>query len=115
MANVANATSLSANVLAVAKIRGSRVYTTTLDQVASIEELLVDVTTGRLVQVILKYGGHLGLGHHFYSLAWENFAYNTELGGYIVNIDDDTLEKVFSHVDVVKDDKAPWKPSLGNL
>jgi hypothetical protein len=114
MTNVVNAVHLSANMLAVAKIRGSRVYTTTLDQIASVEDLLVDIATGRVVQVVLKFGGHIGLGHHFYSLAWEEFSYDTELGGYIAHVDDQTLEKVFSHVAVVKDGKAPWNPSLEN-
>ena len=107
--NIIGASGLSANMLAVGKIRGSIVYTTTLEQVASVEDLLVDIATGRIVQVVLKHGGHLGVGHQFYLLPWKSFTYNEELGGYIVDLDYHSQENVLSRVDLAKPGIAPWK------
>jgi sporulation protein YlmC with PRC-barrel domain len=92
MVNVAYVTNLSGNVFGVAKMRGSLVFNTRLEQVASVKDLLIDNATGRLVQVVLKYGGHLGVGNHFCSLPWQNFTYNAELAGFIVDCDFDTLK-----------------------
>ena len=111
MAILNDATNLSGHLLAAAQVRGSSVYNTTLEQVAFVEDLLIDNATGRLVYVVLKSGGHFGFGRHYYSLPWEKFSYNMELGAYVVDIDHDVLETGFSSANLAK----PAKRILGMM
>lgn len=102
MAELDHATDFSGHLLAAAEVRGAPIYNTTLEQVAFVEDLLLDKFTGRLVYAVLKFGGHFGVGCHYHSLPWEKFSYNTELGGYIIDIDHNTLEKGSSRANLTK-------------
>lgn len=100
---------LSGHLLAAAQVRGCAVYNTTLDQVAFVEDLLIDNTTGRVMYAVLKFGGHFGVGYHYNSLPWDKFSYSTELGGYIVDIDHATLEKGSFRASPAKShEMPPW-------
>lgn len=106
MAEVDHLTELSGHLLAAGQVRGAPVYNTALEQVAFVEDLLLDRTTGRLVYAVLKFGGHFGVGYHYSSLPWEKFSYNTELGGFILDIDHATLEKGSSRANLTKPHKT---------
>ena len=107
MTKLDHATDFSGHLLAAAQVRGAPVYNTTLEQIAFVEDLLIDKATGRLVYAVLKFGGHFGVGYHYHSLPWEKFTYNWELGGYIVDIDHASLEKGSSRANLTKPDKTP--------
>ncbi len=53
---------------------------------------MIDKACGRIAYAVLRFGGFLGIGDHHYPLPWEKLTYNDELGGYIVDIDRETLE-----------------------
>jgi hypothetical protein len=47
---------------------------------------------GKVEYAVLQFGGVFGLGSDYYPLPWEKLSYDVEQGGYVVDIDKETLE-----------------------
>ena len=60
---------------------------------------MLDTACGRIAYAVLSFGGFLGFGDRHYPLPWEKLVYNDELGGYIVDIDRETMEGAPSYTD----------------
>jgi hypothetical protein len=54
--------------------------------------VMIDKESGRIAYAVLSFGGFLGIGDRYYPLPWEKLSYNTEIGGYVVDIDPDVLQ-----------------------
>jgi sporulation protein YlmC with PRC-barrel domain len=78
-------TNLQGQIIATKEIIGARVYNTALEELGFIKDLMIDNATGRIVYAVLKFGSHLGIGGHHYSVPWEKFDYNTELQAYMID------------------------------
>jgi sporulation protein YlmC with PRC-barrel domain len=99
MASLDDTTNPSAKLIAAHKVQGTSVYNTALEKLGTVEDIMLDKTCGRIVYAVLRFGGFLGIGDHHYPLPWEKLTYNDELGGYIIDIDRDTLEGAPSYTD----------------
>ncbi len=66
---------------------------------------MIDKASGRIAYAVLSFGGFLGIGDRYYPLPWEKLTYNTEVGGYVVDIDRETLEGAPSYTDTAT---AAW-------
>ena len=60
---------------------------------------MIDKGTGRIAYAILAHGGFLGIGDRYYPLPWEKLSYDTEMGGYVVDIGHDVLQGAPSYSD----------------
>ena len=48
--------------------------------------------SGKVAYAVLSFGGFLGVGDEQYPLPWSTLKYDTNLGGYRVNLTKDQLE-----------------------
>jgi sporulation protein YlmC with PRC-barrel domain len=94
MANPDDTANPSGPLVAARQVQGTDVYDTTLEKLGSVADVMIDKTTGRVAYALLSHGGFLGIGDHHYRLPWDKMSYNTEIGGYIVDLDRDALEAV---------------------
>jgi len=62
-------------------------------KIGSIERVMIDKMSGKVAFAVLSFGGFLGMGEDFYPLPWSTLNYDTNLGGYLVNLTKDQLEK----------------------
>lgn len=92
MASLDDTTNPSGHLIAAKQVQGTAVYNTALEKLGSVEDVMIDKATGRIAYVVLSHGGFLGIGDHYHKLPWEKLSYNTEIGGYIVDIDRDVQE-----------------------
>jgi sporulation protein YlmC with PRC-barrel domain len=99
MANLEDTTNPSGHLIAAKQVQGTDVYDTALEKLGSVEDVMIDKATGRVAYAILSFGGFLGIGDRYYPLPWEKLVYNTEIGGYVVDIDRDVLEGAPSYTD----------------
>jgi sporulation protein YlmC with PRC-barrel domain len=99
MASLDDTTDPSGKLIAAHKVQGATVYSTALEKLGSVEDLMIDKASGRIAYAVLSFGGFLGIGDRFYPLPWEKLAYNKELGGYVVDVDRGTLEGAPSYTD----------------
>lgn len=99
MASLDDTTNPSGNLIAANQVQGASVYDAKLEKLGSIEDVMIDKATGRIAYAVLSFGGFLGIGDRYYPLPWEKLSYNTEIGGYVVDIDRQVLEGAPSFTD----------------
>jgi hypothetical protein len=105
MASLEDSAAPSSKLIAAHKIQGTSVYSTALEKLGTVEDIMLDKAAGRIAYAVLRFGGFLGIGDHYYPLPWEKLTYNDELGGYVVDIDRDTLSGAPSYTDAAT---ASW-------
>ena len=75
------------NLISSEKVEGTNVYNRTGDTLGSIHDLMIDKTSGHVVYAIMSFGGFLGMGNQYHPLPWSVLKYDTNMGGYVVNLD----------------------------
>ena len=112
MAGLADPTNPSGHLIAASRVKGATVYNVALEKLGSVQDVMIDKATGRIAYAVLSFGGFLGIGDRFYPLPWEKLTYNTEVGGYVVDIDRSTLEGAPSYTDEAT---ASWNDEAWRL
>ena len=80
-------------LIASNKVEGTPVYDRHGDKLGSIHNFMVHKTKGHVVYAVLKHGGgFLGLNERYYPLEWNQLDYDTRLGGYHTEMDEDDLK-----------------------
>ena len=82
----------TADLIASDKVEGTRVFRSNGEQVGHIDRIMIEKRSGKAAYAVMTFGGFLGLGEDAYPLPWSVLTYNTELGGYEVNITDEQLQ-----------------------
>jgi sporulation protein YlmC with PRC-barrel domain len=78
-------------VIESGRVEGTAVYDPAGKRIGTIQQMLIEKVSGRVLYVDITFGGFLGLGTHHYTIPWEKLAYDTALGGYRTDI---TAEEV---------------------
>jgi sporulation protein YlmC with PRC-barrel domain len=79
-------------VISSKRVEGTTVYGTDGDKLGSIDELMIDKTSGQVRYAALEFGGFLGIGSDRYPLPWSTLKYDVEKGGYVVAVTKSQLE-----------------------
>ncbi|MFT3977420.1 MAG: PRC-barrel domain-containing protein [Sphingomonas bacterium] len=87
------ATDETARLIASNKVEGTAVYNRNQEKLGSIYNFMVDKESGQVEYAVLTFGGLFGLGGDYYPLPWDVLSYDTSQGGYVVDLDKETLEK----------------------
>jgi hypothetical protein len=74
------------------KVEGTSVYNPKGEDLGHIERVMIDKKGGQVVYAVLSFGGFLGMGKKYHPLPWSLLKYDTNKGGYIVNLDKKLLE-----------------------
>jgi hypothetical protein len=75
------------------KVDGTAVYGADQQKIGSVERVMIDKLSGKVAYAVISYGGFLGMGEDHYPTPWSNLKYDTNLGGYLVNLTKDQLDK----------------------
>jgi hypothetical protein len=82
----------TASLIGSDKVEGTNVYRSNGDKIGAIERIMLDKQSGKVAYAVMSFGGFLGIGHDHYPVPWSLLTYNTNLGGYEVNISDQQLK-----------------------
>lgn len=93
MVDNAVATEETTRLIASNKVEGTAVYNRNREKLGSIYNFMVDKESGQVEYAVLTFGGLFGLGADYYPLPWDVLTYDTEQGGYLVDLDKEVLEK----------------------
>ncbi|MDF2640215.1 MAG: photosystem reaction center subunit [Novosphingobium lindaniclasticum] len=93
MAQTAIATEETNRLIASNKVEGTTVYNAQHEKLGSIYNFMVEKRSGKVEYAVLQFGGLFGLGSDYYPLPWDVLTYDTDQGGYVVNLDKSVLEK----------------------
>ena len=94
-------------VLSAGTLKGDHVRNSAGEDLGEIEELMIDVPTGRIAYAVLSFGGFLGMGNKLFAIPWEALTLNERDHEFILDIDKQRLENAPGF------DKDNW-PDLGN-
>ena len=81
------------NAFMVEKIIGSKVINVKGETLGKIEDLVVDIDTGRILYAVLDSGGFLGIGSKLFPVPWESLAALPSEGIFFLNQSKEQMEK----------------------
>lgn len=86
------ATEETSQLISSSKVEGTTVYNHAGDNLGSIDSLMLNKQSGQAEYAVMQFGGFLGIGTDHYPIPWKQLSYDTEQGGYVVDLDRDMLE-----------------------
>jgi hypothetical protein len=108
---MAEATSVtSGTLIAAEKVKGTDVYNRAGEKLGSVEDIMIDKVSGRAIYAVMSFGGFLGMGAKHHPLPWATLTYDTQKGGYVVNLDKKQLEGAPNYD---RDSEFKWTPDYG--
>lgn len=88
----ASKTSNSA-LIASDRVEGTAVYGTDEKRLGTVQNIMIDKRSGQAEYAVMSFGGFLGIGEDHYPIPWSKLTYDTEKGGYRIDIDQKVLEE----------------------
>jgi len=82
----------TSNLISSEKVEGTAVYNREGEKLGSIHHFMVGKRNGRVEYAVLSFGGLFGIGGRFYPLPWDALDYETDQGGYVVDLDKEKIE-----------------------
>jgi sporulation protein YlmC with PRC-barrel domain len=79
-------------VLSAGSLAGDRVRNSAGEDLGKIEEIMIDVPSGRVGYAVLSFGGFLGLGNKLFAVPWDAFTIDEAEKQFILNVDKKVLE-----------------------
>lgn len=62
------------------------------EKLGKIEEIMIDVPTGRVAYAVLSFGGMLGIGDKLFAIPWQALTLDADRKVFVLNADRQTLE-----------------------
>jgi len=83
----------TSTLISADKVEGTSVMNPAGETLGSIEDIMIDKRSGKVAYAVMSFGGFLGIGDRHHPLPWSVLKYDTNLNGYVVNLDKQTLER----------------------
>ncbi|EQB32499.1 PRC-barrel domain-containing protein [Sphingobium ummariense] len=80
------------DLIASDRVEGTTVYNRQGERLGHISNFMVEKRSGQVRYAVLSFGGFLGLGQDHYPLPWSVLTYDTEKGGYVIDLAKEVLE-----------------------
>lgn len=80
------------NVLSAGTMKGDEVINAAGEDLGEIEEVMIDVDSGRVAYAVLSFGGFLGMGEKLFAIPWAALHLDQERESFQLNVDAETLE-----------------------
>ncbi|MDE2403522.1 MAG: PRC-barrel domain-containing protein [Sphingomonadales bacterium] len=93
------ATDETTRLIASDKVEGTAVYNRSGERLGTIRNFMVEKRSGRVEYAVLNFGGLFGMGGDNYPLPWDVLTYETDRGGYVVDLDKSVLESAPKYAD----------------
>lgn len=97
MSDNSTVTTESHRLIASNKVEDTTVYNRQGDRLGTVHNFMVDKRSGQVEYAVMSFGGFLGIGESYHPLPWKVLTYDTDRGGYVVDLDKDKLEKAPSY------------------
>jgi sporulation protein YlmC with PRC-barrel domain len=81
------------SAILASRVKGTAVYDGTGDKIGTVEDVVLDKQSNRIMFAALGFGGVLGMGEKYYPVPWSLLNYDENKGGYVVPLSKDRLDK----------------------
>lgn len=86
------ATTTTPTVLSADTMIGDDVVNAAGEDLGNLEEIMLDVESGRISYAVLSFGGFLGLGDKLFAIPWSALTLDTEQERFVLNVSRERLE-----------------------
>ena len=100
----------SGPLIAGSKVKGTNVYNLAGEKLGSVEDIMIDKASGRAIYAVMSFGGFLGMAEKHHPLPWAILKYDTQKGGYMVNLD---KKKLTDAPNYDRGSEFNWTPEYG--
>lgn len=71
---------------------GDRVFNLENEELGEVEEIMLDVESGRIAYVVISHGGLLGLGDKLFAVPWQALSLSEEERAFYLDVDKEMLK-----------------------
>ena len=96
------------DILSATTLIGDGVKNAAGEDLGKLEEIMLDVESGRITYGVLSFGGFLGMGDKLFAVPWSAFDLNKEEKSFYLNVNKEQLENAPGF------DKNNW-PDMADL
>ena len=82
----------SVNLLSAGSLKGTDVVNKAGENLGELEELMVDLSNGRVAYAVLSFGGFMGLGDKLFAIPWNAFSVDQNREEIVLNVDKEVLK-----------------------
>ncbi|WP_321477856.1 PRC-barrel domain-containing protein [uncultured Paludibaculum sp.] len=79
-------------VLAASTLAGDKVRNTLGEDLGKIDEIMIDIPTGRVAYAVLSFGGILRMGNKLFAVPWSSLRVDEDEKCFILDVDTKMLE-----------------------
>jgi len=79
-------------VLSAATLAGDSVRNAAGEDLGKVDELMIDIPSGRIAYAVLSFGGFLGMGNKLFAVPWNALQVDEDEHHFILDVDKRTLE-----------------------
>jgi sporulation protein YlmC with PRC-barrel domain len=79
-------------VMSASSLSGDRVRNAADEDLGKVQELMIDVPTGRVAYAVLSFGGFLGMGDKLFAVPWDALKLDEDEKEFILDADKERLE-----------------------
>lgn len=87
------------SLISADKVQGTDIFNRRGDNLGEVESVMIDKLSGKVAYAVVTFGGFLGIGSERRALPWNVLTYDTDLGGYRVDAEDEVLRQTPVYVD----------------
>ena len=94
------------HLVSTKKLDSYNVVNTAGEDLGQVQNMMVDMSTGRIAYTILSFGGFMGLTDKWFAVPWEAMTYSPETKRLVLNVSKDKLK------DAPGMDKRHWQDEI---
>jgi sporulation protein YlmC with PRC-barrel domain len=79
-------------VLAASTLTGDSVRNSAGENLGKIDEIMIDIPTGKIAYAVLSFGGFLGIGDKLFAVPWRALKVDEDEKCFILDVDKQTIE-----------------------
>lgn len=79
-------------VMAADTLQGDNVVNTKGESLGEIEDIMLDVPSGRIAYAVLSFGGLMGMGDKLFAIPWSALTLDADRKCFVLDIDKDRLK-----------------------
>jgi sporulation protein YlmC with PRC-barrel domain len=86
-------TNLPLKYLTASSMMANKVLNKSGEKLGTVNDIMIDITTGKIEYVIIEFGGFLGIGEKFFAIPFKLLAINTNEHAWVIDQARSVLEK----------------------
>ena len=80
-------------VLAASTLAGDSVRNSAGEDLGKVDQIMIDIPSGRVAYAVLSFGGVLGMGNKLFAVPWSALRVDEDEKSFILDVDKTKLEK----------------------